>query len=459
VTVGADAVPGLAPGVRVVADPVRGQTAVLHPEGAVLLNETARDVLERCDGRSDVRTIAADLADVYDGVMLDDVRALLDDLVRRRIVSVGSDARPAIVADLVGKRPVREPVPVGLLAELTYRCPLRCTYCSNPVNLDAYSEELTTTQWHDAIGQARELGVLQVHLSGGEPLLRPDLHELIKHANQKGMYTNLITSGVPLTADRLTTLVEAGLDHVQLSIQDVDATAGDAVAGIRAHDRKRAAAALIRESGLAFTVNVVLHAGNVDRLEAIADYAEGLGAHRVELAHTQYYGWGLRNRAALMPTAAQVQRADEAVGRVRARSTVELVYVNADHHGDRPKPCMQGWGARQLVIAPTGDVLPCLAAHSLPGLTIPNVRENRLADIWYTSPAFEAFRGTGWMKEPCRSCELRTVDFGGCRCQAYALVGDAAATDPVCGLSPHHGLVEALARPAERMVPTPRRRR
>jgi len=459
VTVATDAVPGLAVGVRVVADPVRGQTAALHPEGAVLLNETARDVLQRCDARSDIRTIAADLADSYDGVNLDDVRALLDDLVARHIVSLGGGARPVTVAELAGKGPAREPVPVGLLAELTYRCPLRCTYCSNPVNLDAYAGELTTGEWRTALDQARDLGVLQVHLSGGEPLLRSDLPELIAHVSQLGMYTNLITSGIPLTADRLTTMVEAGLDHVQLSIQDVDRAAGDAVAGIRAHDRKRAAAALIRDSGLAFTVNVVLHAGNVDRIEAIADDAIGLGAQRVELAHTQYYGWGLRNRAALMPTAGQVARADEAVRRLRANEAVEVVYVPADHHGDRPKPCMQGWGARQLVIAPNGDVLPCLAAHSLPGLEIPNVREKRLADIWYASGAFEAFRGTAWMREPCRSCELRTVDFGGCRCQAYALVGDPAATDPVCGLSPHHQLVEALAQSTTRVAPIPRRRR
>jgi pyrroloquinoline quinone biosynthesis protein E len=441
--------------VRVVLDPVRGQTAVLHPEGAVLLNESARDVLERCDARSDVRTIAAELADSYDGVRLEDVRALLDDLVGRDIVAIGGEARPATITVLAGKGPAREPVPVGMLAELTYRCPLRCTYCSNPVDLDAYAGELSTGDWRAAFDQARELGVLQVHLSGGEPLLRRDLEELVRHA--KGMYTNLITSGIALTARRLDALVEAGLDHVQLSIQDVDPEAGDAVAGVRAHERKRAAAGLIRDSGLAFTVNVVLHAGNADRIEAIADYAIGLGAQRVELAHTQYYGWGLRNRAALMPTADQVARADEAVERVRSRAAVELVYVPADHHGDRPKPCMQGWGARQLVIAPNGDVLPCLAAHSLPGLEIPNVRDRGLAEIWYASSAFEAFRGTGWMQEPCRSCELRTVDFGGCRCQAYALVGDPAAADPVCGLSPHHGLVEALARAGSRPLPIPRR--
>jgi pyrroloquinoline quinone biosynthesis protein E len=442
-----------------VADDVRGTTAVLYPEGVLLLNETAHAVVGRCDGVRSLHAIATDLAATFDGVTVESVAEVVTDLLARRVLTLGGGPRPLPGLTPPQPRAIREPVPVGLLAELTYRCPLRCPYCSNPVNLDGYAGELTTSQWTRALDQARALGVLQVHLSGGEPLLRPDLVDLVAHARGLGQYTNLITSGIPLSEDRLAALVGAGLDHVQLSIQDATAPDGDAVAGIRAHDRKVEVAALIRGSGLAFTVNVVLHAGNVDRIEAIADYAEGLGAQRVELAHTQYYGWGLRNRAALMPTAEQVARADEAVERMRAKSTTELVYVPADYHGDRPKPCMQGWGAKQLVIAPNGDVLPCLAAASLPDLEIPNVRQGPLEDIWYTSAAFEAFRGTAWMKEPCRSCELRTVDFGGCRCQAYALVGDAAATDPVCGLSPHHDLVEALAKTPTRTVPMPRKRR
>ena len=462
------AVPGLARGVRVVADDVRGTTAVLYPEGVLLLNETAHAVVQRCDGIRDVRTIAADLAATFDGVTLEPVSELVAALVSRRVLTVDADPRPAAGADprsaagaeLPPPRRVREPVPVGLLAELTYRCPLRCPYCSNPVNLEAYAGELATPEWTRAFDEAHALGVLQVHLSGGEPLLRPDLADLVADARGRGMYTNLITSGVPLSAGRLAELVEAGLDHVQLSIQDATAGAGDAVAGIRAHDRKVEAAALIRASGLPLTVNVVLHAGNVDRIEAIAGFAAGLGADRIELAHTQYYGWGLRNRAALLPTADQVARAGEAVARLKLDPAVELVYVEADYHGDRPKPCMQGWGSRQLVIAPNGDALPCLAAGTLPGLDLPNVRTQSLKEIWYESAAFQAYRGTAWMKEPCRTCEWREVDHGGCRCQAYALVGDAAATDPVCSLSPHHGLLAGLTQNGpDRPLPTPRRPR
>jgi pyrroloquinoline quinone biosynthesis protein E len=366
------------------------------------------------------------------------VADVVDDLVARRVLTLDGGPRPLPGLTPPPPREIREPVPVGLLAELTYRCPLRCPYCSNPVDLDAYAGELTTSQWTRALDQARALGVLQVHLSGGEPLLRPDLVDLVAHARGLGQYTNLITSGIPLGEERLAALVGAGLDHVQLSIQDAVRESGDAIAGIRAHDRKVEVAALIRASGLPLTVNVVLHAGNVDRIGAIARFAAGLGANRIELAHTQYYGWGLRNRAALLPTADQVARANEAVAGLRLDPAIELVYVAADYHGDRPKPCMQGWGSRQLVIAPNGDALPCLAAGSLPGLELPNVRDRSLEEIWYASAAFAAYRGTAWMREPCRTCEWREVDHGGCRCQAYALVGDAAATDPVCGLSPHH---------------------
>jgi len=449
---------GLRQGVRLAYDPVREKHALLYPEGTLLLDDVAADVLKSVDGQSELDGIRRTLSERYDGVREEDIAELLDDLVQRRLVTLDGTGSGATVSMCAGD-PLRGSLPIGMLAELTYRCPLQCTYCSNPVELTRYTTELTTDAWCDVLEQARRLGVLQVHFSGGEPLLRRDLVELIAVARKLGQYTNLITSGIPLTAERLHRLVDAGLDHLQLSIQDDRPVEADRMAGIRAHDRKLATAAQIKAVGLPLTVNVVLHAGNVGRIEALADLAAGLGADRLELAHTQYYGWGLRNRAALMPTAGQVARADEAVRRLRANEAVEVVYVPADHHGDRPKPCMQGWGARQLVIAPNGDVLPCLAAHSLPGLEIPNVREKRLADIWYASGAFEAFRGTAWMREPCRSCELRTVDFGGCRCQAYALVGDPAATDPVCGLSPHHQLVEALAQSTTRVAPIPRRRR
>jgi pyrroloquinoline quinone biosynthesis protein E len=346
---------------------------------------------------------------------------------------------------------VRHPAPLGLLAELTYRCPLHCTYCANPVELSPYREELTTGAWLRVFDEARELGVLQVHLSGGEPLLRRDLATLIGHAHRLGMYTNLVTSGIPLAPDRLTTLVEAGLDHFQLSIQDADRDSADRIAGLAGHDRKLAVGALVRESGLPLTVNVVLHRANVARLLPLAELAVALGADRVELAHTQFYGWAMRNRAALMPTAEQVAQAqrDAALARERFGDAIELVHVVADYHTGTPKPCMYGWGARQLVVAPNGDVLPCLAAAQLPGLGIVNARAASLAEIWYESAAFNRFRGTDWLPEPCQSCALRDIDFGGCRCQAYQITGDAAVTDPVCPLSPRHDLVTALVSAAE----------
>ncbi|MDQ7904818.1 pyrroloquinoline quinone biosynthesis protein PqqE [Phytohabitans sp. ZYX-F-186] len=463
-TVTAAARPTLRRGVRLTYDRVRGQRALQYPEGVLLLNETAGAVVTRCTGGT-VAEIAGDLAGEFDGVRVEDVRTLVADLVGRRVLTVDGTGVPVSGPEPPAPAAIvpRLPVPTGLLAELTYRCPLRCAYCSNPVELSAYRDELSTMDWRRVLDEARGLGVLQAHFSGGEPLLRPDLAELVGHAHVLGMYTNLVTSGVPLDAARLDALVAAGLDHLQLSIQDADAGPADAFAGIRAHDRKRASAALVRASGLAFTVNAVLHAGNIDRLEAIAELGVAWGADRLELAHTQYYGWGWRNRAALMPSAAQVERARAAAQTVQARHghQIEIVYVAADYHADRPKPCMYGWGSRQLVVAPNGDVLPCLAAGQLPDLGVVNARAASLAEIWYESPAFNRFRGTAWMPDPCRACDLRHVDFGGCRCQAYQLTGDPAATDPACGLSAHHGLMAGAvtAAAAARPPAIPRRPR
>ena len=306
--------------------------------------------------------------------------------------------------------------------------------------------------------------MLQIHFSGGEPLLRADLDTLVRHARRLGMYTNLVTSGIGLSAARLAALVDAGLDHLQLSIQDADRDAADAIAGTPAYDRKLAVAAAVRASGLPFTVNVVLHAGNLDRLTAIAELAVGLGAHRLELAHTQFYGWGLRNRATLMATPEQIAGATAAVRDVHRRfgADLDIVYVEPDYHTGRAKPCMSGWGRRQIVVTPTGDALPCLAAGQLPGLEVDNVRARSLDAIWYRSAAFNRFRGTDWMPTLCRTCDLRDVDFGGCRCQAYQLTGDAAATDPACHLAPDHAMLTELvsaSRPGRRPVPTPRPRR
>jgi pyrroloquinoline quinone biosynthesis protein E len=327
------------------------------------------------------------------------------------------------------------------------------------VDLGGYRGELTTGEWCRVLDEARELGVLQVHLSGGEPLARRDLADLVGHAHGLGMYTGLVTSGVPLNEDRFAALAAAGLDHVQLSVQDDSAAGADVIAGVRAHDRKLTVAKMVTGHGLPLTVNVVLHRTNIGHVAALAELADQMGVSRLELANTQYYGWAQRNWTALLPSRAEVEAAEHDVQAARARlgSRMEIVYVLADYYEERPKPCMYGWGIRQLIIAPNGDALPCPAAAQLPGLGIASVRDEPLNAIWYHSPAFNRFRGTDWMPEPCRSCPRKETDFGGCRCQAYQLTGDPAATDPVCTLSPHHDVVTDLlsggpARPWEPRV-------
>ncbi|MGW3994892.1 pyrroloquinoline quinone biosynthesis protein PqqE [Amycolatopsis sp. NPDC004772] len=340
--------------------------------------------------------------------------------------------------------------PLGLLAELTHRCPLHCPYCSNPVELTARAREMSTEDWLSVFPQARELGVLQVHLSGGEPLLRPDLPALVAHAHGLGCYVNLVTSGLGLTSSRLDDLVARGLAHVQLSAQGATRERSDRLAGAKAFDRKLAAASLVKAAGLPLSLNVVLHRQNHDQLAGIIELAERMGADRLELANTQYYGWALRNRDALMPTAAQLAAAEPVVRAAvdRLRGTMEIVYVVADYHEPYPKPCMYGWGARQLTVAPDGTVLPCPAASAISTLSLSSVRDTPLAEIWYRSSSFNAYRGEEWMSEPCRTCDRRGVDFGGCRCQAFLLTGDAAATDPVCSRSPQRGVVDlVLSRP------------
>jgi PqqA peptide cyclase len=338
--------------------------------------------------------------------------------------------------------------PLGLLAELTHRCPLGCPYCSNPVALESRAEELDTATWARVFVEAAGLGVLQVHLSGGEPAARRDLFEITAAARRAGLYTNLITSAVGLSGERLTALAQAGLDHVQISIQDSDAASADRIAGYKgAFARKRALAAAVVQQGLPLTVNAVVHRANIDRIGDMVDQAVQLGASRVEIAHVQYYGWAIPNRAMLMPTPEQVARARDRVEALRRRHQGIIVIdaVVPDYYARYPKPCVGGWGRRSLNVTPSGKVLPCHAAESLPGLEFWSVRAHSLADIWRHSPAFNAFRGTDWMQEPCASCPRRFEDFGGCRCQAFALLGDARATDPVCHLSPHHGLLAELA--------------
>jgi PqqA peptide cyclase len=331
------------------------------------------------------------------------------------------------------------PRPLGLLAELTHRCPLHCPYCSNPTRPAATGEELRTGEWQRVFAEAADMGVLHLHLSGGEPLLRSDLPDLVRAAREAGLYTNLITSGVGLTRPKAEQLRAAGLDSVQISFQADDATLADTVAGAAVHSHKRAAAELVRQCGWPLTINAVLHRGNMDRVGGLIALAEELGAERLELANVQFYGWAFRNRHALLPERAQVDEAARrsAEARERLADRMEVVYVLPDYHADRPKPCMNGWGRRQLTVNPVGDVLPCPTAGEIAGLRFENVRQHPLRRIWAESEAFNRFRGTDWMPEPCRSCERKHVDFGGCRCQAALLTGDAANTDPACALSPH----------------------
>ncbi|HXG15110.1 MAG TPA: pyrroloquinoline quinone biosynthesis protein PqqE [Calidithermus sp.] len=340
--------------------------------------------------------------------------------------------------------------PYTLVAELTYRCPLRCVYCSNPLDFARHRDALGAGDWQRVFREAEELGVVQVHLTGGEPLLRRDLEDLVAAARALDLYTNLVTSGVPLSRERLAALARRGLDNVQVSIQDVAAEPSDRLAGRRVFDHKVQVMRWVKELGLPLTLNIVLHRGNLDRVAEAVALAEAVGADRLELANTQYLGWALVNRAALLPTAEQLARARAvaAAARERLRGRMEVLFVVPDYYTDRPKACMDGWGRRFIVVTPDGLALPCHAAHTLPGLRFDNVRDRSLAEIWHRSDGFARFRGEDWMPEPCRSCDRRRVDFGGCRCQAYHLTGDPAATDPACALAPHHSLVQAARQQA-----------
>ncbi|WGJ16243.1 pyrroloquinoline quinone biosynthesis protein PqqE [Methylocapsa sp. D3K7] len=348
--------------------------------------------------------------------------------------------------------PAKLSAPVALLAELTHRCPLACPYCSNPLTLDPRGDELATADWTRVFSEAAKLGVLHAHLSGGEPAARQDLTEIVAHCAKVGLYTNLITSGIGLTQDRVKELADAGLDHAQLSIQDSEEGSADKIAGYKgAFARKQLVAEWIAEVGLPLTVNAVIHRANVTRAGKMVELAVKLGARRVEVAHAQYYGWGLLNRAALMPSRSE---AEAAIAEVEAlqkslAGVIVIDHVIPDYHARYPKACMGGWGKRGLNITPTGKALPCHAAETIPGLEFWNVRDHSIEDIWTYSAAFNAFRGEDWMREPCRSCPRKTVDYGGCRCQALALTCDAREADPVCYLSPHHGKIAAITAQSE----------
>ena len=332
--------------------------------------------------------------------------------------------------------------PLALIAELTHRCPLHCVYCSNPIEMQARALELSSEIWKKVIGEAAQLGVLQLHLTGGEPMARDDIFELVAEGRAKNLYVNLITSGVSLTEEKLKKLCEVGLDHLQLSFQDsVEKTANE-FSGTKSHLLKLKAAKMIRALPLAFTMNIVIHRQNIDRLAEMIQMGEAMGADRLEIAHVQYYGWAFRNRAFLVPTPEQVQKANRVIKSAieRLQDKIRIDFVLPDYYAKFPKPCMGGWGQKSLLIDPAGRVLPCHSAMVLPGMEFENVFDQPLREIWQKSAAFERFRGEEWMQEPCRSCDRKSViaggDGGGCRCQAFLLTGDPNATDPVCSLSP-----------------------
>lgn len=339
-------------------------------------------------------------------------------------------------------------IPLAAMGEMTHRCPLQCPYCSNPVSLARASDELSTVEWKRVLDELARLGVLQFHFSGGEPLARRDIVELVAHANQAGLYTNLITSAVLLDDAKMAALAGAGLNHVQISIQGAEAASADRIAGFEGgHEKKLAAAKLVGEAGIPLTVNAVMHRQNLDQLGDIIELSLVLNASRLEVAHVQYYGWALKNRAALIPTPAQLDEATRIVeaARLRLKGRLVIDYVIPDYYAEMPKKCMGGWAQSFLILSPAGKVLPCHAAESLTGLSFDSVRDGPVEAIWRDSPALNLYRGTGWMAEPCRSCEFREIDRGGCRCQAFALAGDAAATDPACGRSPLHREIFSLA--------------
>ena len=342
--------------------------------------------------------------------------------------------------------------PLWLLAELTYRCPLHCVFCYNPVDFARDETELSTADWLRVLGEARALGAVQCGFSGGEPLQRDDLEILVAEARRLGYYTNLLTSGIGLNEERIARLKQAGLDHIQLSFQDSTREVNDFLSSTRTFDLKRKAAALIKAHGYPMVMNCVIHRMNIDHIDRIIELAVELDAEYLELANTQFYSWAHINREHLLPTREQLQRAEAATNRWREKlgTRMKIFFVVPDYYETRPKKCMNGWGNVFLTIIPDGTALPCHTARMLPGLEFPNVRDMSVRDIWYTSEGFNRYRGTGWMKEPCRSCPEREKDLGGCRCQAYMLANDPAMADPVCDKSPHHGVVVDIVEKAQR---------
>jgi pyrroloquinoline quinone biosynthesis protein E len=447
--------PRLSPKARVRPDPRDGRPVLLSPERGLRLGETAAAIVALCDGTHTTEAIVDLLSARYGAprdVVARDVRELLLDLHGRALLEgfePTEDAVPGRATLSVQAQAAAAPLPYTLVAELTHRCPLACPYCSNPRELVRGNEELSTEQWQGVLDHAASLGVMQVHLSGGEPLARADLESIAGRARERGLYVSLVTSGVPLERARLERL-RASLDHVQLSVQDAEPASSDRIGGLRSFEQKMQVARWVKELGLPLTLNVVLHRANLDRVAEIVAMAERLGADRLELANVQLVSWALENARALLPSRAQLERARAVAQEAKARlaGTMAVVFVLPDWHADRPRACMDGWGRRFVVVAPDGVVLPCHGARALP-LRFESVRDRPLSQIWQEGEGMRAFRGEGWMPEPCRSCERRELDFGGCRCQAFALTGDMGATDPACSMAPQHALVLAARARAE----------
>jgi pyrroloquinoline quinone biosynthesis protein E len=450
--VGPDSRPAFTRFSRLHHDRARDRFVILAPERAYELDAIGLAVLRLCDGRRSLSQIAEQLSRDYSApveVIANDVAKLLQGLADKRLLRDGPDAfAPPPLSRAAASYAVFAGGPAGLLAELTHRCPLQCPYCSNPLDLERANSELSAAEWGEAFRQAAAMGAMQLHLSGGEPTVRRDLEEILAHAVDAGLYTNLVTSAVLLTRERMERLAEIGLDHVQVSIQDVVPENADRISAYKGGvEKKRSVAQWTRELGLGLTINAPMHRQNLAHLPQIIDFAAEVGAQRLEVAHIQYYAWAEKNRATLIPTREDFLKTVDIVENARQRlaGVMTFDFVIHDHYATRPKACTGGWGRSIVAVTPSGRVLPCHAAQTLPGLTFDNVRDRPLAEIWRHGSAFEAFRGVGWMKEPCRSCDRREIDFGGCRCQAFAVTGDVAATDPACHLSPDHARFAALA--------------
>jgi pyrroloquinoline quinone biosynthesis protein E len=460
--IGEGSKPAFARYARLHRDRVRDRFIILAPERAYEIDQIGVAVLQLCDGERSLAEIAAQLAATYSApveLITKDVAKLLQGLSDKRLLRDGPDtfAPPALSSAATSYGPFAGG-PAGLLAELTHRCPLQCPYCSNPLEMERINEELSADEWGDVFRQAAAAGVLQLHLSGGEPTVRRDLEQILAHAVAAGLYTNLITAGVLLTRERLERLATIGLDHVQVSIQDIVPENADRISGYEGGvAKKRDVARWTHELGLGLTVNAPMHRQNLDHLPEIIDFAVEVGAQRIEVAHIQYYAWAQKNRAALIPTREKFLETVEIVNKAKTRlaGVLNFDFVIHDHYATLPKACMGGWARSIVVVTPSGRVLPCHAAQTLPGLVFDNVRERGLADIWRHGAAFEAFRGTSWMMEPCRSCDRREIDFGGCRCQAFAVTGDAALADPACHLSPDHARFASFAEVESHVAPPP----